>query len=336
MNFTASRAAFEQCAPGLLIVATTALAARFVSDHYSAPAMLMALLFGIALNFLSSEPRTQKGIAFSARTLLRISVALLGFRISVDLVSTLGPWNLVLVVSGVCATVVFGLLLGKMIGLSKDFAFLTAGSVAICGASAAMAIAALLPKNKEQETQLTFTVATVTILSTCAMIFYPVLAERLGLSPLESGVFLGATIHDVAQVVGAGFSISDATGDISTTVKLVRVAMLGPVILVASFLLRDHATDGNQPTVRPAILPWFVGAFFGFFLLNSLGMVHEIITSWAISVSRWGLLCAIVAVGMKTSIKDVTKVGVFPFFIVGLETLFIATWILIPILWFGI
>lgn len=331
MTLAASRRMLERFAPGLLIVAITALAARFVSDHYATPAMLIALLFGIALNFLSSEPRTQDGIAFCARSLLRISVALLGFRISVDLIAALGPWSLALVISGVCTTVIFGLMLGKMMRLPQRFAFLTAGSVAICGASAAMAIAALMPKDDKRETQLTFTVATVTVLSTFAMILYPILADLLGLSPLKSGVFLGATIHDVAQVVGAGFSVSETTGEVSTTVKLVRVAMLGPVILVASIYLRNRFAEPHDAATRPALIPWFVGAFFGFACLNTFGLVHDSIAAMAISGSRWGLLCAIVAVGMKTSIGDILKVGVFPFIIVGLETIFIAAWVLLPL-----
>jgi uncharacterized integral membrane protein (TIGR00698 family) len=329
MKLAATRDKAEQLAPGLIIVAIAALAARFVSDHYGAPAMLMALLFGISLNFLSSEPRTEAGIAFSARTLLRIGVALLGFRISTDLIVSLGVFNLAVVISGVFATIGFGLLLGKFLRFPGSFAFLTAGSVAICGASAAMAIASLLPKDDKHETQLAFTVVCVTILSTVAMILYPILADRLGLSTLESGVFLGATIHDVAQVVGAGFSISEATGEVSTTVKLVRVALLAPVILVASMFVRNLTHEHEKASDRPSILPWFVSAFFAIMLLNSTGVIWDGLTSVATALSRWALLSAIVAVGMKTSIKEVIEFGRLPVAVLCLETIFIAVWVLV-------
>lgn len=226
--------------PGLFIVAVIVLAAGFISDHYGAPAMLMALLFGIALHFVTEEPRPQPGIDFASRHVLRIGVALLGLRISADLALSLGAGVLAMVIGAVIVTILFGLAVGRLFGLDGKFSFLSAGSVAICGASAAMAIAAILPRDARSEERLVFTVVGVTILSTFAMITYPVLAGSLGLDTLETGVFLGATIHDVAQVVGAGFSVSEQTGDVSAIVKLVRVAMLAPVIVVATLLLRQR------------------------------------------------------------------------------------------------
>lgn len=321
--------------PGLLVVGVIVLAAQFVSDHYGAPAMLMALLFGIALHFLSEESRPRPGIEFASKPILRIGVALLGLRISADVALGLGWDVLVMIVAAVIITIAFGLLCARFFGFRQKFAFLSAGSVAICGASAAMAISAILPKDDRSEERLVFTVVGVTILSTVAMITYPILAERIGLSPLATGVFLGATIHDVAQVVGAGFSVSQETGEISTIVKLVRVAMLAPVIIVASLVIRQ-ATRADTAGTRPPLVPLFVIGFFGLFALNSFGLVPTWLADLAGEAARWALLSAIAAVGMKTSLKDVLNVGGAAIGLLVAETLFIAGLVLAFLLIYGL
>ena len=308
--------------PGMLISGLIAISAQFISDHYGAPAMLMALLFGIALNFLSEEGRCAAGIAFSAKTVLRFGVALLGMRISFEMASDLGWPIVLLVIVGVIATIGFGMAISRLFGFRARFAFLSAGSVAICGASAAMAISAILPKDDRSEERLVFTVVGVTLLSTIAMILYPILADMMQMDATMAGVFIGASIHDVAQVVGAGFSVSEETGDIATVVKLIRVAMLAPVILVASLIIRRYATasDTNE---KPAIVPGFVVAFVVLVAINSFGLIPAAVLSISAEVSRWALLTAIAAVGLKTSLRDVIDVGPSAIALLVAETAFL-------------
>jgi uncharacterized integral membrane protein (TIGR00698 family) len=311
-----------------LIVAVTA---QFLSEHYGAPAMLMALLLGIAFHFLAEEGRCVQGINFTARTVLRMGVALLGARISVEMLIGLGANLILLVVGGVIATIVFALLGAKLLGRGWRFALLTGGSVAICGASAAMAIAAVLPKNEHSERNLLFTVLGVTVLSTVAMIAYPILAQALKLDEQAIGVFLGGTIHDVAQVVGAGFSVSENTGDTATLVKLIRVSMLAPVVLVFALLFRDMKDDvvsDGAPTKKPPLIPGFVIAFLLFAGLNSIGFVPTLVSEFLGDVSRWALLTAIAAVGMKTSLRTIFDVGGQAIILIVAETIFIGLFIL--------
>lgn len=320
--------------PGFLISALIALAAQFISDHYGAPAMLMALLFGIALNFLSDDPKCQRGIAFSARTLLRIGIAMLGLRISFSMAADLG-WPIVFFVIGaVTSTILFGLLISKFFGYGPRFAFLSAGSVAICGASAAMAISAILPIDERTEERLVFTVVGVTILSTFAMILYPILADALSYDAKLAGIFLGATIHDVAQVVGAGFSKSEETGDIATVVKLIRVSMLAPIILIASILIRRVSEKELGTSKRPPLVPGFVLAFVVLVIINSVQIVPEIITEISVEISRWALLTAIAAVGMKTALREVINVGLPAISLLVIETAFICFFMIAALHWF--
>lgn len=315
----------NQLFPGIAIAGLVAISAQFLNEHYGAPAMLMAILLGMPLNFLSEEQRTSEGIAFAARTLLRVGVALLGVRISVEMVQALGLPFLLLVILGVLATIAFSLMIGQLFGRDRLFAFLSGGAVAICGASAAMAIGSILPKRQHAERDLAFTVITVTVLSTLAMIVYPILTSDLGLSLDATSVFLGGTIHDVAQVVGAGFSVSEETGDLSTLVKLIRVTMLAPIVLVAALILRGSAEPG---TSRPPLMPVFVLAFLILAAFNSFGLIPESAKDLAGQVSRWALLAAIAAVGMKTSIPKLLEVGGPAIWMVVTQTVFLALFVL--------
>ena len=317
-------------APGISVAVLVAITAQFLAEHYATPAMLLALLLGIAVNFLGEEGVNVPGIAFSARSLLRLGVALLGVRISVELMADLGIELIALVVAGVVCTILFGLLVGKIFHHRWRFSLLTAGSVAICGASAAMAISAILPRDERSEERLIFTVLGVTVLSTIAMIAYPILVETIGLDERQGGVFLGGTIHDVAQVVGAGFSISETTGDTATLVKLIRVSMLAPVVLVSALVIRRIAevpSDGK----RPPLLPGFVVGFLVLAALNSFHLIPSVATAFLSNASRWLLLIAIAAVGMKTHLREVLGVGKLAIALIVTETLFIAVFILVGV-----
>ncbi|MEL6234972.1 MAG: putative sulfate exporter family transporter [Pseudomonadota bacterium] len=324
-----------EIAPGFLVAAVVGLAAQFLSEHYGAPAMLMALLIGIAFHFLAEEGRCAPGIEFTAKTVLRVGVALLGVRISVDLLIGLGAELIALLVAGVALTIGVGLLGARLLGRGWRLALLTGGAVAICGASAAMAIAAILPKNQHSERNLIFTVLSVTLLSTLAMILYPVLFQSFDLSDREIGVLLGGTIHDVAQVVGAGFSVSEEAGDTATLVKLIRVTMLAPVVLIFALGIRRAGAataQGAAPAAkRPPLVPGFVLAFLGFATLNSVGAVPMIAADALSGLSRWALLISIAAVGMKTSLARVTDVGGPAVLLIVGETLFIAAFILLGV-----
>ena len=313
----------QSLAPGLTVAVIVALASQFISDHYGAPAMLLALLFGISLNFLADQPDCGPGIAFGTKTLLRIGVILLGFRISFDMVAVLGWPVVALVVLMVPATIGFGLAASRFFGFRYRFAFLSAGAVAICGASAAMAIAAILPKDERSDDRLVFTIVGVTILSTVAMILYPILSGVLGFDDITAGIYIGATIHDVAQVVGAGFSISPEAGETATLVKLLRVAMLAPVVILATLILRRVA-EADPSRKRPPLIPGFVIAFILLATLNSTVSLPKTVLALAADASGWLLLTAIAAVGLKTRPAEILKVGRPAAALLVAETLFLA------------
>ena len=322
--------------PGTIAAIVIAIAALFLAEHYGASAMLFALLLGMALNFLGQEGRTVAGVQWSASTLLRIGVALLGLRITTNEIAQLGWGVTAMVVGAVVLTIVIGALVARSTAHDRNFGILTGGAVAICGVSAALAVSAVLPRHAHSDRDTTFTVIGVTALSTIAMVIYPLVSHALGFSDRQAGIFLGATIHDVAQVIGAGYSVSPEAGDTATIVKLLRVAMLLPVILVLSIMLRrntdaaDAATNGSK---RPPLLPWFAVAFGVLVVINSTVALPKGLSAFFNESSRFLLVTAIAAIGMKTQLKELTVLGWRPVILIVSETLFLAVFIAVAMHW---
>ena len=225
-------------------------------------------------------------VAFAAKKVLKFGVALLGLGITLEQVTSAG-WEIVgLVVITVLVTMLSGPIIARAVKRKWRLGLLTGGAVAICGASATLAIASVLPKNEFSERNQIFTVISVTTLSTIAMVVYPLIAKFLELDDVSAGIFLGATIHDVAQVVGADYSISDEAGDMATVVKLLRVAMLVPIVLVLSIVFRGDPTVGEGGKTP---VPLFVIGFAVLVFMGSAEWFPQALKTVLLDLSRWCL-----------------------------------------------
>ncbi len=325
-------AAWAQYFPGVAVATAVALAASFIAQRYGAPAMLMGLLLGMAFHFLNETPRVGPGLELVAVKALRLGVALLGLRLTVADVASLGWPPVLLVLSAVLATLLFGVVLGRLLGCDRQLGVLTGGSVAICGASAAMAISSVLPKGPDTQRQTLFTIIGVTSLSTIAMVLYPIIGDVLQFNDQEMGIFIGATIHDVAQVVGAGYSVSPTTGDLGTFIKLLRVAMLVPVVLVIGIIFRNKVGAAADREKAPAF-PLFLIGFIVLFAVNSTGLIPGDVIQPVANLAPALLLVAIAALGIRTSMQEVMTIGLKPVLLIVGETLFIAAIIVAYLLW---
>ncbi|MES2258987.1 MAG: putative sulfate exporter family transporter [Pseudomonadota bacterium] len=314
--------------PGILLSIVVAAAATFIADTRGGPTLLYALLLGMALHTATVAGSAKPGIDFSARRILRLGVALLGTRITLEQIGSLGWYNGSLIVGGVAATIGFGVIMSRVFGLPSRLGLLTGGATAICGASAAIAIASVLPRDEQGERELIFTVAGVTVLSTVAMVFYPLIATALGLTPAQSGIFIGGTIHDVAQVVGAGYSMSHEVGDVAVLTKMLRVAMLLPVVLGLSVALHQRSQDSQRKRSDPLLPPFLVG-FIVLLIIGSLGGISAQVGTALNGLSRACLVVAIAAVGLKTSLLEVRKVGLRAALLLGTEAVFLVGFVLL-------
>ncbi|QCY09549.1 putative sulfate exporter family transporter [Pseudomonas sp. MPC6] len=324
-RFAGLRTRVAELLPGFVLCLVVGMAATFVSEHYGGPTILYAVLMGMALNYLSLEGRCVAGIVFSAKAVLRFGIGLLGARITIEQLLGLGITPIAIVLVAVPATIGFGILCGKWLKLGRSQSVLAGASVGICGASAALAVASVLPQSKDAEKNLIFTVISVTALSTTAMILYPLIVSYFGFSDTEIGIFLGATIHDVAQVVGAGYMVSDNVGDVATFTKLLRVAMLVPVVVMISVIVARRNSDAGSKGGKSGFpLPGFLVAFVIVVLLNSSGYLPSSISNAMIELSRWCLVVAMVGLGMKASFKELAEMGWRPMVLMIANTVFLA------------
>jgi uncharacterized integral membrane protein (TIGR00698 family) len=320
--------------PGVALSGVVALAATFVSTLHGGPQLLYALFFGVAFHFLSQEAKTKPGIEFAARGILRLGVGLLGARITASQIAGLGWTTALIVIAAVVTTLLCGAWLGKRLGLTRSQGVLSGGSVAICGASAALAISAVLPRDKDSDRFTLMVVVTVTVLSTVAMVVYPLIAKLLHMPPELAGLFIGGTIHDVAQVVGAGYTIDQPTGDYATIVKLFRVSMLAVVVVVVSTVFKRQreaaAEDGAEAKKQP-LVPWFLWVFVALVVVNSLGWMPTPLQHGLSDLSRSCLVLAIAALGIKTSFAQLANAGWRPFLLLLIETVWMAVLVLFAI-----
>jgi uncharacterized integral membrane protein (TIGR00698 family) len=326
--------------PGALLAVTVAMAATWVSTAHGGPQLLYALLFGVALHYLSTDAKAKPGIEFCARNVLRLGVGLLGARITAEQIVGLGWTTAAIVIGAVLTTLLVGYALAQRLGMSRAEGTLSGGSVAICGASAALAISSVLPRTKDSERFTLMVVVTVTVFSTIAMVLYPLIARAWGLPPELAGLFLGGTIHDVAQVVGAGYTIDTATGDYATIVKLFRVSMLAVVVVIVSALFKAEreraerewqAAGGTGAVKQQPLVPWFLWVFLALVVVNSAGWLPTELAQGVSAVSRLCLVVAIAALGLKTSFEQLAKAGWQPITLLLIETVWMALFVLAAI-----
>lgn len=303
-------------APGLAIATLATLAAAYVSDHYGAPLTLMCLLFGLSMSFLAEDKRLEPGLIIASRTLLRWGIVLVATRITFSQIVQLGPAALLAVVAIVAITLSSSVFLARRFGFSGAFGALCGGAVAICGASAAMAFASLLGERRTPQAQLTLVLVGISAMSTLAMTVYPIVARHLHFSDVQAGFMLGASIHDVAQSLGAGYSFSPAAGENAAIVKLTRVALLAPAMMVvAVFFPKDP-----EARISTFILPWFVIGFFGLAAINSFGLIPAVVAEGSNKAAAALLACAVTATGIRSNMKSLTEHGLRPLLIIVIAT----------------
>jgi uncharacterized integral membrane protein (TIGR00698 family) len=309
--------------PGLIVCIVIALSTGFLSENYGGPQLLYALLIGLSLHFLYLNDHVKPGIDFSSKTILKIGVALLGIRITFGDISEIGLSAAAIVMFAVVTTVALGVVLARTLGFSRNFGLIAGGSVGICGASAALAVASVLPKTKANEQFTLLVVVGVTVLSTIAMVVYPFILQMLDVGSMDAGIFIGTTIHDVAQVVAAGMLFGPEAGDVSTVVKLFRVALLLPVVLVISLFFASQSS-GKVGLHSFKLIPLFLIGFVALSFIASMQMVGPATVESISAISRWMLVIAIAAAGLKTNFQELAKLGWKPVILLVLETLYIA------------
>ena len=314
--------------PGVIFATVIAILATFISkleivkETVNFSPLIIAILLGVFVGNIWKMPESFKpGVTFSLKKILRIAIVFLGFRLTFQNVMEVGIEGLIVDTIMLVSTFLLGVFISrKFFGLDPEISYLVASGSSICGASAVLATA---PVVRAEMHHAAMAVATVTIFGTTAMFVYPVIykyfASTLGFDDILYGIWTGATVHEVAQVVAAGFAISEPAGNTATIAKLTRVMMLAPLLIALSFYLaKKHATHGAGVTLRDIPIPYFVFGFIAMVGVNSLHVIPDNIVHYIRIVDGFLLTVAMAAMGLETNINKIKGVGMKPIYAAAL------------------
>jgi len=338
MNRTGGTAWFAALVPGLGAAAAVA-AAAFALRALSLPGLqlmsplLLAILIGMTLGNVFGVPvAARPGLAFSLRAPLRVGIALLGLQITFAQIASIGVAGLAIIALAVVGTFAVVVRVGAMLGVDAKLARLIAAGTSICGASAIIAANTVV---RDRDEGVAYSLATVTLFGTISMFVYPLVGALLPLDELAYGLWVGASVHEVAQVVAAAFAHGQVSGEFGTIAKLARVLMLAPMVIGLGFLLaRSEAGQGRPAASVP--IPWFILGFLGMVVVASTGVVGDGLRH-AVALTAQALLAlALAAVGLETNLRRVVAQGWRPLLLGGIGTLFIGcTTLALALAWHG-
>ncbi|MGG6238772.1 YeiH family protein [Nodosilinea sp. AN01ver1] len=307
--------------PGLLLttlMAAIALGLDRLSNLHTLNPLLIAVLLGIGWRQWGVVPAAYRpGIKFAMKRVLRLAVILLGLRLSLADVMAVGPWGLAMVTAGTLSTFYLTCWLGRRLGVNPRLTQLIAAGTSICGASA---VVATNPVIEGTEEDMTYAIATITGFGTLAMLAYPLVGSLLQLSPQAFGLWCGASVHEVAQVIATAFQNGAISGELATITKLSRVLLIVPIIVSLSWQTRR--THRQKQAAIP--IPWFV-LFFGLLVIvNSLSWVAEPLKAVVLNGNQWLLCISLVAMGLETNLSNLSQLGIKPIYLACLSWLFLS------------
>ncbi|MGM4890264.1 YeiH family protein [Tardiphaga sp. 1201_B9_N1_1] len=313
--------------PGLALtgaIAGTALALREIPYVGLASPMILAIGIGIAIQNTSGTPAAAKaGITFSMRSILRFAIILLGLQLTAAELLEVGGIGFAVIAATLLATFIFTTWLGRAMGIDRRLVELIAAGTSICGASAVIATNTV---TRAPDEDVAYAVACVTIFGSIAMFVYPLLGSVLQLDPHHFGLWAGASIHEIAQVVAATFQQSREAGEFGTVAKLARVMMLAPVVIALGLLATRRARAmGAESGSAKVPMPWFAFGFVAMVILNSLVDVPHAAMSVIIPITTFLLTMALAAMGLETNIQKLRAKGLRPLLLGAAAFLFIAS-----------
>jgi uncharacterized integral membrane protein (TIGR00698 family) len=273
--------------------------------------LILAILIGMAFhNTVGTPARARPGVAFAMRRLLRLAIILLGLQLTAAQVVAVGGRGIAIIAASLVATLLFATWLGRVMRVDRKLARLIGAGTAICGASAVIATNTVTEGSDED---VAYAVASVTVFGSLSMFLYPLLPTLLHLDAHAFGMWAGASIHEIAQVVAAAFQNGPASGDVATVAKLSRVMLLAPVVLAFGTLARWRGRGQGSGSARArAPVPWFVFGFVALIGVNSLGVIGSEVKAVAVPATTFLLTLALAGMGLETDIRKLRAKGLRP------------------------
>jgi uncharacterized integral membrane protein (TIGR00698 family) len=320
----------QRLLPGLFLTITLAAVGFELRNLVGITALsplIMAIVLGMAFHNTVGTPSVCKpGVAFSMRRILRFAIVLLGLQLSLAQLVKVGTLGLALIAVTLVGTFIFTLWLGGRLGIDRKLAQLIAAGTSICGASAVIATNTVTRASDED---VAYAVACVTVFGSASMLLYPEMAGLLQLTPHAFGLWAGASIHEIAQVVAAAFQNGVASGHFGTIAKLSRIMLLAPMILALGYLSargmqRAKGDRGKRPTTQSVPMPWFVLGFIAMMLCNSFDLIPHADKTWLVQVTTFLLTVALAAMGLETDFGKLRAKGWKPLLLGAGSWLFIS------------
>lgn len=303
---------------GLLFVTLFALSSLYLAEmpwvvKSGINSLVLAIILGIIYSNTLRHRLPQEwtpGVNFAAKNLLRLAIILYGFRVSFQQIATVGIEGILIDIFIVASTLLLGYWAGtKLFKLDRHLVILISSGSAICGAAAVLAVESVL---KSDAYKATVAVGTVVLFGTLAMFIYPFTARWMGFIDNQYGIFVGASVHEVAQALVAGSNVSSTAGNIAVIVKMTRVLLLVPVLIFLSF--NESRTPTKAAHKTKLTIPWFALFFVGFIGFNSLNLLPIFIVNLINKFDVFLLTMAMAAIGMETNINKIKKVGLKPLY----------------------
>ncbi|MDE3116344.1 MAG: YeiH family putative sulfate export transporter [Pseudomonadota bacterium] len=317
--------------PGLALTASVAglaFAVRGIPGVGILSPMILATLLGMIFHNVVGTPLWAKpGVIFSLRRILRLGIILLGLQLMASQVAEVGFVGVGVILASLAGTFVFTKWLGRVLGVDAKLAELIAAGTSICGASAVIATNTVTEGSDED---VAYAVACVTVFGSLSMFLYPLLPALLHLNAEAYGLWSGASIHEIAQVVAAAFQDGARAGQFATVAKLTRIMMLAPVVITLGLLAARRAAKAPDQDRRKAPpMPWFVLGFIAMVLLNSLVTIPAAPRHLIVMATTFLLSMALAAMGLETDFRKLKAEGVKPLALAAAAWLFISVFALV-------
>lgn len=293
---------------GLILTISIAIVSYSLSSFITIGAVAIAIIVGIFLgNIIKFDKKYSKGITYSEKSILAFAIALMGINLDFTILVNLGIKSILLIIFAIVLTIFSSIFIGKLFGLKDKFALLLGIGNAVCGSSA---IAATKDIVKAKDEQVGISVAVVNLLGTIGIFLVPTIALLLGLNDVDAGILVGNTLQAVGQVVAGGFSISDSSGQSATIVKMGRVLMLTPIILILTIVLKNNidSTTNNKKTILSNI-PMFIVGFIALSIIASLQILPQNIIEIISLISEYSLIIAMAGIGLKITLSSIKADG---------------------------
>ncbi len=309
--------------PGFLLALVIALISRWLESLlpiHLIGASVIALFIGMLINhFFKLNETVNSGLKFTSKKVLKFAIILLGASLSIGTILEVGKMSLIVMLFTLLTCFGGGYFIGKFLGLDWKLSNLISAGTGICGGSA---IAAIAPVIDADDNDIAYSMSATFLFDMVMIVLFPIMGQAMRLSDMAYGLWAGTAVNDTSSVVAAGYAFSEAAGDFATMVKLTRTLSIIPTVIVFAFIqlnIKKKEAIGNADASTEktnfnilSIFPWFITGFLALAIINSVGFIPASISAASKDLSKLLMVCALAAIGLNTSFKDMRKSGIAP------------------------